>query len=114
MKKANTEEFIEVQTKDKTTRHFPISFAQYSTLLANYLNSGKGGFCEAPEVEDKVMDKISEYLSHISESGPIEIERPLISDDILISYIVTLSVGQLCDANIRSFNVGLYFDISKA
>ena len=82
MKKANTEEFIEVQTKDKTTRHFPTSFAQYSTLLANHLNSGKGGFCEAPEVEDKVMDKISEYLSHISESGPIEIERPLISDDM--------------------------------
>ena len=78
----NSEETIDVITKDKTTHSLPKSFAKYSTLLSKHINSGKEGPCEVPEVDDKVMDKIREYINYLTNHEPIEIERPLISSDL--------------------------------
>ena len=78
----NSKDTIEVTSKEKTTHNIPKSVAKYSTLLTKHLESGKEGPCEASEVEDKVMEKIKEYFYYIKDNEPLEIERPLTSEDM--------------------------------
>ena len=74
---------IVVQTKEGKELAIKKSAAMLSNLLKRKIESGEGN---APiplaEVDEKIIDKIIEYLEHCSENPPKIIEKPLQTNDM--------------------------------
>ena len=77
-------EFISVLTKDKKPLTIKKSAAMNSSLLRNYIEENKNPeeAITLQEVEDKIIDKLWEYLEHVDEHEVKEIEKPLTSNDM--------------------------------
>ena len=80
----SSNEFISVLTKDKKPLTIKKSAAMNSALLRKYIEENKN--TEEPimlqEVEDKIIDKLWEYLEHVDEHEVKEIEKPLTTNDM--------------------------------
>jgi len=80
----SSKEFISVLTKDKKPLTIKKSAAMNSALLRKYIEENKN--TEEPimlqEVEDKIIDKLWEYLEHVDEHEVKEIEKPLTTNDM--------------------------------
>ena len=84
MKQKNSNELITVLTKDKKELKLKRSAAMNSALLRKQMEQ-KGDKDEAltlQEVEDKIIDKLWEYLEKIDEYEIKEIEKPLTTNDM--------------------------------
>ena len=84
MKQKNSNELITVLTKDKKELKLKKSAAMNSALLRKQMEQ-KGDKDEAltlQEVEDKIIDKLWEYLEKIDEYEIKEIEKPLTTNDM--------------------------------
>ena len=80
----SSNEFISVLTKDKKPLTIKKSAAMNSALLRKQMEQ-KGDKDEAltlQEVEDKIIDKLWEYLEKIDEYEIKEIEKPLTTNDM--------------------------------
>ena len=84
MKQKNSNELITVLTKDKKELKLKKSAAMNSALLRKHIEENKK--TEEPitlqEVEDKIIDKLWEYLEHADGHEIKEIEKPLTSNDM--------------------------------
>ena len=80
----SSNEFISVLTKDKKPLTIKKSAAMNSALLRKHIEENKK--TEEPitlqEVEDKIIDKLWEYLEHADGHEIKEIEKPLTSNDM--------------------------------
>ena len=80
----SSNEFISVLTKDKKPLTIKKSAAMNSALLRKHIEENKK--TEEPitlqEVEDKIIDKLWEYLEHVDEHEVKEIEKPLTTNDM--------------------------------
>ena len=80
----NSNEFISVLTKDKKPLTIKKSAAMNSALLRKHIEENKK--TEEPitlqEVEDKIIDKLWEYLEHVDGHEVKEIEKPLTTNDM--------------------------------
>jgi len=80
----NSNEFISVLTKDKKPLSIKKSAAMNSAFLRKHIEENKNP--EEPitlqEVEDKIIDKLWEYLEHADGHEIKEIEKPLTSNDM--------------------------------
>ena len=84
MKQKNSNELITVLTKDKKELKLKRSAAMNSALLRKQMEQ-KGDKDEAltlQEVEDKIIDKLWEYLEKVDEYEIKEIEKPLTTNDM--------------------------------
>ena len=84
MKQKNSNELITVLTKDKKELKLKKSAAMNSALLRKQMEQ-KGDKDEAltlQEVEDKIIDKLWEYLEKVDEYEIKEIEKPLTTNDM--------------------------------
>ena len=84
MKQKNSNELITVLTKDKKELKLKKSAAMNSALLRKQMeqNGGKDEALTLQEVEDKIIDKLWEYLEKIDEYEIKEIEKPLTTNDM--------------------------------
>ena len=75
---------IKVQTKEGKEVPIKKSAAMLSNLLKKYIEQDK--VQEAPisltEVDEKIIDKIYEYLDHFNGQMPKDIEKPLQTNDM--------------------------------
>ena len=75
---------INVQTKEGKELPIKKSAAMLSNLLKKYIEQGTEQ--EAPislaEVDEKIIDKIYEYLEHFNGQAPKDIEKPLQTNDM--------------------------------
>ena len=75
---------INVQTKEGKEIPIKKSAAMLSNLLKKYIEQGTEQ--EAPislaEVDEKIIDKIYEYLEHFNGQAPKDIEKPLQTNDM--------------------------------
>ena len=75
---------ITVQTKEGKEVPIKKSAAMLSNLLKKYIEEGTEQ--EAPislaEVDEKIIDKIYEYLEHFNGQAPKDIEKPLQTNDM--------------------------------
>ena len=80
----NSNDLITVLTKDKKELKLKRSAAMNSALLRKHIEENKK--TEEPitlqEVEDKIIDKLWEYLEHADGHEIKEIEKPLTSNDM--------------------------------
>ena len=81
-KKSN--QIIKVLTKDKKQLEISKSAAMRSTLLAKQMeeNENPNEPLQLQEVEDKIIDKLWEYLEKVDEIEIKEVEKPLTSNDM--------------------------------
>ena len=81
-KKSN--QIIKVLTKDKKQLEISKSAAMRSTLLAKQMeeNENSNEPLQLQEVEDKIIDKLWEYLEKVDEIEIKEVEKPLTSNDM--------------------------------
>ena len=84
MKQKNSNELITVLTKDKKELKLKRSAAMNSALLRKQMeqNGDKDEALTLQEVEDKIIDKLWEYLEKIDEYEIKEIEKPLTTNDM--------------------------------
>ncbi len=84
MKQKNSNELITVLTKDKKELKLKRSAAMNSALLRKQIeqNGDKDEALTLQEVEDKIIDKLWEYLEKIDEYEIKEIEKPLTTNDM--------------------------------
>ena len=84
MKQKNSNELITVLTKDKKELKLKKSAAMNSALLRKQMeqNGDKDEALTLQEVEDKIIDKLWEYLEKIDEYEIKEIEKPLTTNDM--------------------------------
>ena len=84
MKQKNSNELITVLTKDKKELKLKKSAAMNSALLRKQIeqNGDKDEALTLQEVEDKIIDKLWEYLEKIDEYEIKEIEKPLTTNDM--------------------------------
>ena len=79
-------ELITVLTKDKKELKLKKSAAMNSALLRKQMEESKDE--DEPlvlqEVEDKIIDKLWEYLERIDEHEIKEIEKPLVTNILII------------------------------
>ena len=77
-------EFVTVMTKDKKELKIKKSAAMNSALLRKQIEESENlnGPIILQEVEDKIIDKLWEYLERIDEHEIKEIEKPLITNDM--------------------------------
>ena len=77
-------ETITVLTKDKKELKIKKSAAMKSDLLRKQIEQNKDS--QEPltlqEIEDKILDKLWEYLEHVDENEIKEIEKPLVTNDM--------------------------------
>ena len=81
-KKSN--QIIKVLTKDKKQLEISKSAAMRSTLLSKQMeeNENPNEPLQLQEVEDKIIDKLWEYLEKVDEIEIKEVEKPLTSNDM--------------------------------
>ena len=84
MKQKNSNELITVLTKDKKELKLKRSAAMNSAILRKQMeqNGDKDEALTLQEVEDKIIDKLWEYLEKIDEYEIKEIEKPLTTNDM--------------------------------
>ena len=80
----SSNEFISVLTKDKKPLTIKKSAAMNSALLRKQMeqNGDKDEALTLQEVEDKIIDKLWEYLEKVDEIEIKEVEKPLTSNDM--------------------------------
>ena len=84
MKQKNSNELITVLTKDKKELKLKRSAAMNSALLRKQMEEmgDKEENLILQEVEDKIIDKLWEYLEKVDEYEIKEIEKPLTTNDM--------------------------------
>ena len=77
-------DYITVLTKEGKDIPIKKSSAMLSNLLKKQIEEGKDkeGAIPLSEVDEKIIDKIYEYLEHFNGKIPKEIEKPLQSNDM--------------------------------
>lgn len=80
----NSNEYVTVLTKDKKELKIKKSAAMNSDLLRKQIEESENPneSIVLQEVEDKIIDKLWEYLERVDEHEIKEIEKPLTSNDM--------------------------------